>query len=412
MMRLALGLPAIAALLVSTVSAFALESKMTVSSSLSPDALWKTVGSFCEIPSWNPFVQKCVLSADGNQRTITLVSGPTIIEVLEKWDNADHSYTYKTKSGPLPVKNYQTTVRVMPNDKGSTLILTGTYEVSGVTDDDAKKAVDRSIYRSLCMTSPVPCSSSQQPVLPAKVIQISLSPLPFTLEGYLRRPTGSGPFPAAVLLPGCDRTVKLIDQTWAARISTWGYVTLTLDSFAARGMKDTCLRNASPELADDAYRGLNFLIRQAGVDSKRIALVGFGQGGSLTLSALERGGIEQEARNKFRAAAAFYPACGSADGNLTIPALILVGERDDWTPAEACRKMAEGTNDIGISRKKGEGAPIQVAVLPDAYNSFDLLVFQTPIEVAGHRLEFNQAATDQSSAALRAFIQARIGDRQ
>jgi Polyketide cyclase / dehydrase and lipid transport len=116
MMRLALGLPAIAALLVSTASATALESKMTVSSSLSPDALWRTVGSFCEIPSWNPFVQKCVLSVDSNQRTITLVGGPTVIEVLEKWDNADHSYTYKTKSGPLPVENYQTIVRVMPND--------------------------------------------------------------------------------------------------------------------------------------------------------------------------------------------------------------------------------------------------------------------------------------------------------
>jgi dienelactone hydrolase len=402
MMRLTLVLPAI--FFVSTAFAAALESRMTVSSSLSQDALWKAVGDFCGIPFWHPWIQKCTLSADGKQRTITLVTGATAIEALEDWDSANRSYTYKTTSSPLPVVNYQTTVSVTPNDKGSSLTLTSTYESNGVPDDDAKKAVDRNIYRSLCFTSPVPCSGSQQSVLPADIIQIPLSPLPFTLEGYLRRPTGSGPFPAVVLLPGCDGSVRLTDLTWGARISSWGYLTLTLDSFTPRGMKESCLRKAPPELAYDAYQGLNFLIQQRIIDPKRAFLVGFGQGGLLTLSALERGGIEKEARNKFRAAAAFYPACRGADGILTVPALILVGEHDDWNPPEACRKMAKGEDDIGISRNKGKGAAVQLAVLPGAYSSFDMLVFQQPIEMAGHRVEFNQAATDQSSVALRAFM--------
>jgi dienelactone hydrolase len=412
MVSLTSVLPAIAALLVSTASALALQSSMTVSSSLPPSALWKMVGDFCGIPLWHPWVHKCALSADGNQRTITLVTGATVVEVLESWESANHSYIYKTKSGPLPVLNYQTTVSVKPNDKGSTLTLTSTYEANGVRDDDAQKAVDRNIYRSLCFTSPVPCSSGQQAVLPPSIIQIPLSPLPFTLEGYLRRPPGSGPFPAVVLLPGCDMTVRLTDLTWGARMSSWGYVTLTLDSFTPRGMKDTCLRKAPGELAYDAYQGLNFLIQQRVIDPKRAFLVGFGQGGSLTLSALERGGIEKEARNKFRAAAAFYPACGGAEGILSVPALIFVGERDDWNTPEACRKMVDGKDDIGISRKKGEGAAIQLAVLPGAYSSFDMLVFQQPIEIAGHRVEFSQAATDQSSEALHAFIQSVIADPQ
>jgi hypothetical protein len=66
--------------------------------------------------------------------------------------------------------------------------------------------------------------------------------------------------------------------------------------------------------------------------------------------------------------------------------------------------MAKGEDDIGISRNKGKGAAIQLAVLPGAYSSFDMLVFQQPIELAGHRVEFNQAATDQSSVTLRAFM--------
>src|ERR1700727_1621374 len=83
MMRLTLVLPAI--FFVSTAFAAALESRMTVSSSLSQDALWKAVGDFCGIPFWHPWIQKCTLSADGKQRTITFVTGATAVEALEDW---------------------------------------------------------------------------------------------------------------------------------------------------------------------------------------------------------------------------------------------------------------------------------------------------------------------------------------
>jgi hypothetical protein len=70
-MRMKSAIAAMAALIVSTASALALESSMTVPSPLSPDALWKKVGDFCGMTAWNPAVEKCVLSADGKQRTLS-----------------------------------------------------------------------------------------------------------------------------------------------------------------------------------------------------------------------------------------------------------------------------------------------------------------------------------------------------
>jgi hypothetical protein len=51
---------------------------------------------------------------------------------------------------------------------------------------------------------------------------------------------------------------------------------------------------------------------------------------------------------------------------MTVPTLILIGERDDLATADACRKMAGGEDDMGISRQKGAGAPVKLIVYPDA----------------------------------------------
>jgi hypothetical protein len=136
------ALAAAAALIVSTASAFALDSSVTMPSSMSPDALWKKVGDFCGIGSWHPALEKCVLSADGKQRTLSLKGGGTIVEALEGWDDAGHSYRYTILSGPLPVTNYHSTVSVVSDAKGSALKWMGTYDAKGAPDADAKKAID------------------------------------------------------------------------------------------------------------------------------------------------------------------------------------------------------------------------------------------------------------------------------
>jgi dienelactone hydrolase len=94
---------------------------------------------------------------------------------------------------------------------------------------------------------------------------------------------------------------------------------------------------------------------------------------------------------------------------MTIPTLILIGESDDWTPAEACRNMVDGRDDWGVSRQKGEGAPVRLIVYPDAYHAFDIPSLQTPIQYLGHHLEFNKSATDRSIDALREFLDVNVG---
>ena len=126
----------------STASAFALDSSVTMTSSISPEALWKKVGDFCGIASWHPAIEKCVLSPDGKQRTLSLKGGGTIVEALESWDDAKHSYTYTILSGPLPVANYHSTMTVTADPKGSALKWMGTFDAKGVPDADAKKTFD------------------------------------------------------------------------------------------------------------------------------------------------------------------------------------------------------------------------------------------------------------------------------
>jgi dienelactone hydrolase len=255
-----------------------------------------------------------------------------------------------------------------------------------------------------------PCRADNQSARMAEPVQIPVSPLPFVLHGLLRRPEGAGHFPAVVLLPVCEGYAKSLDEDWGARIAGWGFVTLTLDSFGARGLKN-CGGGAPPylDLSVDAYRGLEFLIQKSYVDPKRIAIVGFSWGAWQTLSATERGAIERAAPHKFRAAAAFYPACDSFKGVMTVPTLIVVGERDDWTSADACRKLAAGEDDMGISRQKGVGAPIRLIVIADASHGFDVPAFQTPVQYRGRHLAFNKSAAKQSSEGLHDFLQTTMG---
>jgi len=227
------------------------------------------------------------------------------------------------------------------------------------------------------------------------------------LQGLLRRPSGAGPFPAIVLLHSCNGNWKRLDERWGRQIAPWGYVTLTVDSFGPRGIDNSCGNGTPADMAFDAYRALDFLVRQHAVDPDRVAVLGFSQGGWLALSSVEEGVVEQSSPHKFRAAAAFYPNCRTIQGNLTVPALIMIGALDDWTSVEGCRRLVEGGDDYGVSRRR-EGAPIKLIVYPGAYHSFDSPALKTPKQLLGHRLEYNQAAADQSAVALHEFLDAML----
>jgi dienelactone hydrolase len=240
------------------------------------------------------------------------------------------------------------------------------------------------------------------------------SPLagPQALQGYLRLPDGPGPSPAVILLHGCGGGWRGIDERWGKLLAEWGYVTLTIDRFGTRGITNACTGGLPPQTLYDAYRALNFLVGQSSVDPDRVAVVGFSQGAMLALLSVERGQVERSAKEKFRAAIGFYPPCLGLKGNMTVPTLILIGELDDWTPAQECRNLAEGRDNWGVSREKGQGIPIEITVYPGAYHDFDIPRFRTPEKMLGHHLEFNEEARDRSVDAVRKFLYATIGGKE
>ena len=169
---------------------------------------------------------------------------------------------------------------------------------------------------------------------------------------------------------------------------------LVVDSFTTRRIDNTCSGEFAPRVAD-AHGALAWLAGQSFVDSRRIAVIGFSAGGIAALSiatALDFELFENESAHAFKAAVAYYPACG-ADVPMKMPTLILIGERDDWTPARGCRTRAAAP--IG-------GSAIKLIVYPDAYHSFD--VPRPGRRYFGHWLEYNAAADEQAAKEVRRFL--------
>ena len=191
---------------------------------------------------------------------------------------------------------------------------------------------------------------------------------PAKLRGYLARPDAglsgmlgshsdsTGPYPSVVVLHGCSG-ISSHSAGIADRIGSWGYVALTVDSLGPRDITSHCGGGWAPEQAFDAYAALRYLSQLAFVDAARVAVLGQSMGGLAALYAVERGLAAQYFNERFRAAIAYYPNCGVPAASMTAPTLVLIGEADDWTPAEPCREM--------VKHARTDGAAITVTVYPE-----------------------------------------------
>ncbi len=202
------------------------------------------------------------------------------------------------------------------------------------------------------------------------------------IRATLSKPAGPGPFPAVVIMHDCSglgpRSSGAPDR-WANELVGRGYVVLIPDSFSTRGFPDGVCFDTSPRRVDvspmrrnrDAYAALAHLRTLPFVDARRVGLMGGSHGGSTTLGTMAAPENDQspQARERlvgFGAAVALYPGCAALTGRgyrPVAPVLILIGEKDDWTPAEPCRVLAEAA--------QRAGHPVTIKVYPGAYHSFD-----------------------------------------
>jgi len=88
-----------------------------------------------------------------------------------------------------------------------------------------------------------------------------------TIEGYLSKPDGSGPFPAVVYVHGCSGLSTNTRKRVAELMTGWGYISLVVDSFASRGIRESCDRlRLMPSRQADALGALLYLSKLDFVD--------------------------------------------------------------------------------------------------------------------------------------------------
>jgi dienelactone hydrolase len=190
------------------------------------------------------------------------------------------------------------------------------------------------------------------------------------------RPAGKGPFPAVVLLHGCQGVTPTIRE-WGAWFRERGYVALIVDSWAARGMEEGCTPGSADfpntERLDDAIGALRYLRTRPHVDRERIGAIGWSNGGVHSIAVVNGPSLERAKRRGvdlpspgYRAAVAVYPGgCFSLVHERVIrPLLVLIGGKDDWTIPGPCVEMVEAM--------RGRGADAEIVVYPDAYHYFDV----------------------------------------
>ncbi len=217
------------------------------------------------------------------------------------------------------------------------------------------------------------------------------------LVGYVFKPLkASAPrVPAVVMMHGrggaySSRARVVYDaSTLSRRHRMWGrlwagagYVAILVDGFGPRGYPHGfprfSYRQRPPEVDEvavrplDTYGALAYLRTRSDVVPDRIGLQGWSNGGSATLSAMAGVGAPGAANatpdTAFRAALAFYPACG------------LKGRFDDGYRPYAPVRVFHGTDDEEVSssrcaafvaRSRAAGGDIDIRIYDGATHGFD-----------------------------------------
>ena len=220
------------------------------------------------------------------------------------------------------------------------------------------------------------------------------------ISGWMYKPSGAGPFPGIVLAHPCSG-VSPHTEVWGKLLASWGYVVVAPDSFGPRGEKSVCGRgnvvNGNMRVPDVAG-AIDFLNAQPFVRKGNIGLIGHSHGGWTTVRAVQ-GNYGLAARG-LKAAVAYYPSCvPSLDRDVAVPLLILIGDKDDWTPAERCRQLQAS----GFTRPD----LVDIVYYPNAYHSFDGKAADRTITVAdgkSHRLGYDPVAGPDAEARTKAFF--------
>ena len=145
-----------------------------------------------------------------------------------------------------------------------------------------------------------------------------------------------------------------------------GYATFELNSFQSRNIKSTVGKQNQVTVAAmvfDAYKALETLSKHKSINKDKVSITGWSLGGGVTLFSAWNPIIKTLGESvKFASHLAFYPPCFFDFKDLSFsdsPIHILIGELDDWTPAEPCNdfvdKLAKSNINITVYENSHHG---------------------------------------------------------
>jgi dienelactone hydrolase len=196
-----------------------------------------------------------------------------------------------------------------------------------------------------------------------------------TVRASLRFPEEARDRYPAVIVVHAMRGYSETNEGYVANeLRKSGFVTLTYDSFAARGTTGSATQGSPGYLLPgvaDAYAALRKLSSEPRIDADRIAILGFSYGGEVAhLTAFEALRLAlKPGQGRFAAHVAFYPggnfgviaARGAYTGS---PVLMLLGEKDENLP------VAKIEGYLAYARAAGAPAPIETVIYPGAYHAW------------------------------------------
>ncbi len=157
-------------------------------------------------------------------------------------------------------------------------------------------------------------------------------------------------------------------QAMADLLVAEGYNMVFPDSLTPRGETELCTQKIGSRKIDQTERRADVLGTLAWVATQpwaqpdRIALLGWSHGGSAVLSSTDASRADVRAQAvKPAVAVAFYPGCAAAIKSgykPSVPLVLMLGEKDDWTPPGPCVAL-------------GQAVGAEVNVYADSYHDFD-----------------------------------------
>ena len=207
----------------------------------------------------------------------------------------------------------------------------------------------------------------------------------------LYKPAGAGPFPAVIYMGTCasidSGEETFMQNALRGRLISKGFAMLIVDPYSLRqeprGVCDKAKVDGDYDArgARDIYAAMEVLGAMPEIDANRIFVEGYSLGASAVLSAIDVRNVAAH-KAKLAGAIAFSPFCRQ-DAALSVPALILVGDRDIWTSAKRCRALERTPH-------------VKVVVYPGVGHGF--------VMPFGHHAQYDNNAAGDATVRAEAFL--------